>query len=210
MKAERLLVLLSVAAALAYPMVWDAWLPASAEIALKGAGVALLALAAAVRARERDGWLLAAVMALGAAGDVLLELMFMAGVAAFATGHAVAIFLHLSNRRSRLGASDLVVPALLLAFGTAMPAVLLGGTADFLPFLVYSLLLSAMAAAAWTSRFPRPLTGLGALLFVTSDALIALRMSQPQLQLGAAIWLLYYAGQLLIFTGVRLSSPRPR
>lgn len=202
MGVGRLLVGLSVVAGLAYPLLWDAGLPGWAEVALKGAGVALLALAAALGARERSGWLLAAVMGLGAAGDMLLELAFMAGVAAFAAGHLAAICLYLSNRR-RLGLPDLLVPALLILFGLAMPFVLLAGNSGMAAFLAYSLLLSAMAAAAWVSRFPRALTGLGALLFVASDALIALRMSQPQLELGAAIWLLYYAGQLLIFAGVR-------
>ena len=172
------------------------------------AGSALLVGAAVGYLARVPQKIIASVMAFGAAGDVLLELMFMAGVAAFAAGHVTAICLYLANRRPGLGLRDCAVPALLMLVGAAMPFVLLAGSDGMLPFLIYSLLLSAMAATAWLSRFPRPLTGVGALLFVASDALIALRMSQPQLELGAAIWLLYYAGQLLVFTGVSLSPPR--
>ena len=50
METRRLLVLLSAAAGLAYPLLWNAGLPGWAEVALKGAGVALLALAAATGA----------------------------------------------------------------------------------------------------------------------------------------------------------------
>ncbi len=42
-------------------------------MAWKGAGVALLAVYAALKARNLDGWLICAVMAFGALGDVLLE-----------------------------------------------------------------------------------------------------------------------------------------
>ena len=39
----------------------------------KGAGVSLLAVYAALQARNVDGWLIALVMAFGAIGDVLLD-----------------------------------------------------------------------------------------------------------------------------------------
>ena len=44
-----------------------------AAIVWKGAGVGLLALWAVANARSLDGWLIAAAMALGALGDVLLD-----------------------------------------------------------------------------------------------------------------------------------------
>ena len=68
--------------------------PGTLHIAWKGAGVGLLAVWAALNARSRDGWLLAAVLALGALGDVLLETAGLtAGAVAFLAGHAVAVFL---------------------------------------------------------------------------------------------------------------------
>ena len=60
-----------------------------------------------------------------------------------------------------------------------------------------------MAAAAWSSAFPRYRVGLGAVLFVVSDLLIFARMGP----LSASplpdmlIWPLYYLGQFLICTG---------
>ncbi|MGE3691758.1 MAG: lysoplasmalogenase family protein, partial [Novosphingobium sp.] len=69
---------------------------------------------------------------------------------------------------------------------------------------IYALSLSAMAAAAWTSRFSRKLVGVGALLFVASDLVIfvwlgGLLQDHVEMLLN---WPLYYTGQLLICLGV--------
>jgi uncharacterized membrane protein YhhN len=193
------LIAASVGFGLAYPLARDLGAAPPILILVKGAAVGLLALCAALEGRR----LLAAVLALGALGDVLLEVAFMAGVVAFAVGHATAILMYLRNRRP-LSAGGLAVAVGLLAFALAMPALLLPGNPAAVPFTAYGLLLCAMTAAAWLSRFPRPLTGLGALLFVASDALLAVRMGGGEAPLlGLAIWFLYYFGQLLIFLGVR-------
>ncbi|TMJ14578.1 MAG: lysoplasmalogenase [Alphaproteobacteria bacterium] len=187
----------SAAVAVLYPLLWSPGPASALEIAVKGTPVGLLALAAALRARSVDGWLLAAVMALGATGDVLLEVAFTAGAAAFALGHVVAIWLYLRNRRE----FSLIAVAILL-FAVVTPSLLLPPGADRIGFTIYASLLGAMAAAAWLSRFPR--ARIGALLFLASDMLIAWRMgwAERPLWLGLAIWWLYYAGQLLIWLGV--------
>ena len=78
-----------------------------AIIAWKGAGVGLLALWAAAQARSVDGWLIVAVMALGALGDVLLDAIGLeTGAAAFAAGHILAIILYARRRRLRLSGSQ--------------------------------------------------------------------------------------------------------
>lgn len=199
------LLIASLLAGLAYPLFWNWGLADGAEIALKGAGVALLALMAATQARSVDGWLLAAVMACGALGDVLLEISFESGAAAFAVGHIAAIALYLRNRRAERTASQMAVAAALPLFGVAMPFLLLGSRdPQLVGLMIYSLLLTVMAATAWLSRFARYRTGLGAVLFVASDTLIAARMG-PLAGLewvSYAIWLLYYFGQLMIFLGV--------
>jgi uncharacterized membrane protein YhhN len=201
------LALASGACAAAYPLLRDGGSSEAWVIAAKGGSVGLLAVAAALHAKTRDGWLLAAVMALGAAGDMLLEVAFMAGVAAFAAGHATAIVLYLRNRRPVTAAGAAVAAGLLL-FALAMPAVLLPGHEAAVPFTLYGLLLCAMAGAAWLSRFHRLLTGLGALMFVASDALLAFRMGGGEaLWLGPAIWKLYFCGQLFILLGVRKGLP---
>lgn len=199
------LLIASLAVGLAYPLLWTAGLPAAAMIAVKGTGVGLLALLAAIEARGADGWRLAAVMGLGALGDVLLDIRFEAGVVAFGVGHLVAIWLYMRHRGAMIALSQRAFAATLLLFGAVMPFLLIDAGDPRLAGLVgYSLLLSAMAATAWLSRFPRYRTGLGAVLFVVSDALIAARMGPlaAAAWIGTAIWLLYYVGQLLIFLGV--------
>jgi uncharacterized membrane protein YhhN len=205
MRAARLLLALSLAFGLSYPLLWD-HLPTAADIAVKGAGVACLALAAMVRAGDLNGRLLALVLALGATGDVLLEFSLAAGALAFAAGHCAAIYLYRRNRRAQSDQKDWAAAALLLLAAVAVPALLLQGRSEAVPFTLYALLLGAMAATAWLSRFPRRLVASGAILFLASDMLIALRMASDVAGLGAPIWLLYYVGQLLIFLGVA-SSP---
>ena len=205
MRRATLLVAASVAFGLSYPLLWD-HLPPAPTIAMKGAGVGLLALAAASHARNADGWLLALVLALGAAGDVLLEIALAAGAGAFAAGHVAAILLYRRNRRRDSDQRDWAIAALLLLAAAAVPALLLRGRPEAVPFTLYALLLGAMAASAWLSRFPRGWVAAGAILFLASDMLIAARMASDLAGLGLPIWLLYYAGQLMIFVGVT-SSP---
>lgn len=200
----------SMALGVSYPLGWALAPPASLALAWKGAPVALLALWAALKARERDGWLLAAVLALGALGDVLIELSIIAGGAAFAVGHVVAIRLYLGNRRDGLPPMHRVL-ALGFVLLVAEAAFLLpADRTAALGVALYAALLAAMAASAWSSRFPRALTGLGVSLFVASDLLIFARMGPLSGVSWAnlAIWWLYCAGQFLIAVGVRQGLAR--
>jgi uncharacterized membrane protein YhhN len=201
-KTTRLLVALSLVIGLSYPFLWGHLPNPTADIASKGAAVAFLALAAAFRARSADGWLLASVLALGALGDVLLEIAFAAGACAFAAGHVVAIILYLRNLRAAAGLLDRAIATLIPVAAAVLPALLLRGRPEAIAFAVYGALVGAMAAAAWTSRFPRPLVGAGAFLFLASDMLIALRLGSGAEWLSWPIWYLYYVGQCLIFAGV--------
>jgi uncharacterized membrane protein YhhN len=200
------LVGISLVFGLSYPLLWD-HLPTAMDMAWKGAGVGLLALAAALRGGSGDGRLLALVLALGAIGDVLLEISLAAGAAAFAAGHVVAIILYRRNRRSESDQKDMAIAALILLAAAVVPGLLLQGREEALPFVAYALLLGAMTACAWLSRFPRWLVALGALLFLASDMLIALRMASDIASLAPPIWLLYYVGQTMIFLGVSSSLP---
>jgi uncharacterized membrane protein YhhN len=201
----RGLLVVSMLIGLSYPLVWSLGWPQAATIAWKGAGVGLLALMAASEARNPDGWLLAGTLAFGALGDVLFESRLTLSAIAFMVGHVVAIALYLRHRRERLSASQralalLVIPAsVLIAWLLPADRALAPGAA------VYALFVAAMAAAAWTSRFPRYVTGLGAMMFVASDLLIFARMGPfaGAAWASLAIWLLYYVGQLMIALGVR-------
>lgn len=176
-----------------------------ALIAWKGAGVALLALWAALQARSSDGWLLVAVLALGAAGDVLLETAgLITGAVAFLAGHLVAIALYARHLRPLSWRGDapiaagrlMIIPALAFAFPAdraAAPGIAL-----------YAAALGAMAMMAWLSAFRRSQVSLGALLFAVSDLLIFARLGPLA---GSAIpdllvWPLYFGGQALIAWGV--------
>jgi uncharacterized membrane protein YhhN len=176
-------------------------------IAWKGLGVGLLAVYAARLAKCRDGWQIALVMALGAAGDIVLDIQFAAGAGLFALGHLVAIHLYWRNRRTSQSASQRLL-ALALLILVPLIAWLLAGRADV---LFYALLLGIMAAMAWSSRFSRHRVGLGAVLFAISDLLIFARMGPLHgLEgVGIAVWSLYYAGQYLIATGVTQALQTP-
>lgn len=195
----------SVAAGVSYLIPVMLHLSGPAIIAWKGLGVGLLALYAVGRASSRDGWLLAVVLALGAAGDVVLDIQFTLGAGLFALGHVVAVLLYWQNRRTP-GQRQAGIALLLLVL---VPAIswMLTQRPDV---LFYAALLGAMAAAAWQSHFSRARVGLGAILFAVSDLLIFARFGplQSALWVGPAIWALYYAGQYTIATGVTQALAR--
>ncbi len=172
--------------------------------AWKGTGVGLLAIWAAARARSADGWAIAAVLACGAIGDVLIDVVGLtAGAVAFLVGHAVAIWLYARHRRL----SAQVIPACGVAVSVAAFAI-----ARDPGVALYALGLGAMAGAASASRFPAQVA-IGAWLFVLSDLLIFARMGPladsplPTL----LVWPTYFAGQALIAHAVVSNlSDRPR
>jgi uncharacterized membrane protein YhhN len=182
-------------------------LDGSAIWAWKASGVGLLAVWAAANARSTDGKLIAAVLAFGALGDWLLDAVGMlAGAAAFATGHLIAIILYLRNRRPSLTSSQralawLLVPlALIIAWGLTRgaEAALMGAA------IAYTGGVAVMAATAWISRFPRYRTGVGAMAFLASDLFI-FAGEGGALSKDVTLWLvwpLYFGGQALIAWGV--------
>jgi uncharacterized membrane protein YhhN len=201
----------AVAAAATYALSWTLKLPPVADIAWKGAGVGLLAVYAALTTRGADGRLLVAVMALCALGDMLLEVVFVGGALAFLAGHLVAIGLYLRNRRTPLSRLDAAAALALIPLIVGAAAVLPVDRASAPGVAVYATGLAAMAAAAWLSRFPRPLTAAGALMFAVSDLLIFARSGRPALEIAPinlAVWGLYFAGQALICMGVTRTLPR--
>lgn len=182
------------------------WLAAKGQvpglwlIVWKGAGVALLAAYGWAHHPSRNAHLIALIMAFGAVGDLLLELVFTAGAVAFFLGHLAAIALYLRHRRERPTASQKAA-----AVATLIGVPLISWQLTHAPEVAfYALGLAGMAASAWLSSFPRYRVGLGAMMFVASDLLIFARMGPlagspvPDL----LIWPLYYFGQFLICTGV--------
>jgi len=168
-------------------------------IVWKGLGVGLLAVWAGTEARSTDGWLIAAVMALSALGDVMLETNGLTiGAIPFLVGHVVSIILYLRNRRSPVWvALAIAVAVSALAFSLPIDRSAAPGIA------LYAFGLGAMTGTAFTSRFPR-IVWIGAAMFVVSDMLIFTRLS-PIGQTEIAdllIWPLYFAGEALVAWGV--------
>jgi uncharacterized membrane protein YhhN len=192
--------LAGIAMAVAFWLLSDSAFGGLFLIALKGGSVAALAVYALVRSHHPHARLIAVVMAVGAAGDVALELSTVAGGGLFLLSHLVAIALYLRNRRAKPSGTQIAAASALL-LGVPLGAWLL--TQDPLAVL-YAVALGGMAAAAWVSRFSRYNVGVGALLFVASDLLIFARLGAVLSQSVTSwfVWPLYYAGQFLIVTGV--------
>jgi uncharacterized membrane protein YhhN len=207
----RLVLAASIIAGVSYVWSWGLPLSQGASLAWKGAGVGLLALYAALRARDLDGWLIAVVMGFGALGDVLLGAAgLVAGAVAFLIGHLIAIGLYWRNRRTSTTTSQRLL-AIVLVPATVIIAFLLPADRAGAPGVAfYALGLALMAAFAWVSRFPRYRVGAGALMFVASDLLIFAREGAlaGAAWVGLAIWGLYYFGQMLICTGVTTALAR--
>ncbi len=198
------LVALSLLAGLGYPLV-DGRFGLPMDILAKGLGVAALALAAWMLPGRR--WL-AAIMAAGTAGDILLEIpgLFFVGAGAFAVGHVVAIAFYIGQRRAGLGVPDRIAALALIGYGLAMPMLVTPAGAPVGALMLYSVLLCGMATAALLSRFAPRWVGLGALLFVVSDTLLIMRLGGSLVGSAAVhgllVWYSYYLGQFLIFFGI--------
>ena len=202
--AVRLLILASLVAGLAYPVLADALDPVFSMIA-KGLGVGLLALAALLLPGQR--WL-AAIMAAGALGDIVLELPngLVLGGASFAIGHVIAMLFYARNRRQPAVPVANIGAVALILYGLGMPALVLPAGMPMGALMLYAVLLCGMAAGTLISRFPLALTAAGALLFVVSDTFLVMRIGgrivgSPALH-GLIVWYAYYLGQFGIFAGI--------
>ena len=204
---KRPWLLASLIAGISYFFVKDSQLPGLYLMAWKGAGVALLAVYALVRHTGADSRQIAAVMAFGALGDVLLEWFadrIEIGAVAFLIGHMIAIHLYWRHRRALLAPSQKLLGLVLLVTIPLIAWSLPADRAAAPGIALYSAGLAVMAAAAWTSSFPRYRVGLGAVMFALSDLLIFAHvgpLADSPLP-GLLIWPLYYFGQFLICIGV--------
>lgn len=190
-------------------------IPVEVGVLWKGSGVTLLAVYAALRARNLDGWLICAVMAFGALGDMLLEVAGLTtGAVAFLIGHLVAIALYWRWREPKPGLGRILLAAALVPAVTVSAYLLPADRGGAKGVAFYALFLSLMAASAWLSQFPRRLVGAGALMFAVSDLLIFARTGplSGQPWVSPAVWVLYFGGQALICVGVtqRLSRGESR
>jgi uncharacterized membrane protein YhhN len=203
--------ILSAAAAVIYAIIVNTR-PTLARSVVKTLAVGLLAVLVVV---ENGPLLLFAALVLSAAGDALLsregDRAFLGGLACFLCAYVLYIALFVSSA----GGSGLLlaetwrtaVAVVVLVFAIAMFSLLLRRVkpAMRLPILTYVLGIVAMELAALTMNSPAIITG--AILFMASDSLLASEkflvsaISPWRSSMRVAVWVLYYAAQLLIALG---------
>ncbi|MBZ5550164.1 MAG: lysoplasmalogenase [Acidobacteriia bacterium] len=162
-----------------------------------------------------DG-LLGGGLALSSLGDFLLgirrlgsldgESLFLLGLGSFLIAHL--IYIALFRKYPALvwwKPSPRVwgVLAILLAIGSVLGILQRSLGSMLIPVVVYSLVLSCMGISAMLADLGTPLAGFGALLFIASDAMIAInRFRGPFPGNEQLIWITYYSAQFLILRGV--------
>ena len=203
---KRPWLLASLLAGLSFPATW-LLLPMEGSlfaIIWKMAAVGFLVPFALRRHHEGEFIWLAVILAFYTLGDGLIEFGMIPGALAFAAGHLVAIWLYFRHRR---GGPTFSQKLLAVAIFVLTPVIAYGlppTPEEGIQVAAYSVILSAMAAMAWSSNFPRYRVGTGAVLFVISDLLIFARLgplANSELT-SIAIWYLYYFGVLMIAVGV--------
>jgi hypothetical protein len=196
--------LASVAAAIAFYALRLSAVPELWLIPLKGAGCALLALYALFQGDGRESRWLAAMMAIAALGDMVVEIDLSSGALLFFTYHMIAISLYLRHPREHATSTQKTAAVALLLLTPLLAWLLPADRTTAWSTALYGLALGGMAACAWMSAFPRYRVGIGAALFLASDLLLIAGRGplMGQTLPDALVWPLYYLGQLLITVGV--------
>jgi uncharacterized membrane protein YhhN len=226
MRTSRLLLAVSVAASLTFllasPLTAGDW-----PVILKVASILLLAVLG-----FRVDALLGTALAICSLGDFLLgvrqigdldaESLFLLGLGSFLVGHLVYIAMFRKYRGDSFSqlqrkpqlkqnhvewdtSRTLGIVVVLITLGS-----LLGVLRDSLgplliPVVIYALVLAGMGISAMLADLGNPLAAVGALLFIASDAMLAIsKFRGPFPGHEPLIWITYYAAQLLILCGVEL------
>ena len=201
---KRPMLLVSLAAALAFCALRLAAMPQIWLVALPGLATGFLALYAWRRKAGKDGSHLAAMMAVAAVRDVLFQVDLAVSALMFFVYHVLAISLYLRHPREHATASQKAAAVTMLLLTPAL-AWLLPADRTLEPAVaLYGLALGGMASCAWMSAFPRYRVGIGAALLLASDLIVIAGLGplMGQQLPDAIAWPLYYVGQLLITVGV--------
>jgi uncharacterized membrane protein YhhN len=208
MRASRILLVLSVASAVAY-LVTTPWRPYPGSPAVKGCAVGALALLAFLwRRRRRDAGLLALGLGFSTVGDVLLDLgpqWFLFGLVAFLLTHLTYIALFVRNRARPFHLSPSLAAAVVLvvAYSATLSGWVVPAVGDLvIPVILYICALTTMVITAILGRFEGPWVALGAVLFMISDSLLAINKFKAPLPLrDYLVSITYYVGQCGIALG---------
>ena len=170
----------------------------------KAAGIVLLGL----YALSQRAWLAGAALLFCATGDVLLELVFVAGMGAFAIGHIFYVLAFLEWGRI-LGPNkrDHPVAVLVVIVSLILLSWLLPGMGDLLvPALIYQAIITTMVATAFVVKAPM-LARLGAVIFMISDTLIAAEKFAKVDVFPGAVWITYAGAQIMMAWGMSRVGP---
>lgn len=148
-------------------------------------------------------------LALSCLGDIFLALHvdngFIYGLIAFLIAHLVYLFLFVRKWRRPLRppASRLLVSVAVLAFSLIFSQWLAPGLGKIaLPVMTYICAITLMVVAALWANLSTSWVAIGAILFMTSDSLLAAdRFWQNIPGSGFLIWATYYLGQYGITIG---------
>ncbi|WP_020398212.1 lysoplasmalogenase [Kordiimonas gwangyangensis] len=212
----QIFVILSMIGAIAYGVglypegiLWQALVKMSA--------VSFLVLFVGINLRSFTHFLLLLALVASVTGDVMLVLpqdgAFLYGLMAFGVAHIIFILMYLINgqRFDRISASRLRYVLLLWAFAFVAGFWMYDALGEMRNYVLgYTAMLVLMASTAILSRFPPRLVGIGAVLFVFSDAALGARqfMSVPEF-VGYFVWASYYLSQFMVTLGVMLTDDRP-
>lgn len=170
----------------------------------KASGIVLLGL----YALWSRAWLAGIALLLCAMGDVLLEIVFVAGMAAFAAGHLVYIACFLEWGRV-LGANkrDYPVAGFVVVVSLGLLAWLMPGMGELtVPALIYQAIITVMVATAMAVKAPM-LARLGAVIFMLSDTLIAIGKFTDVGVPPGSVWITYAGAQIMIAWGLSRIAP---
>jgi uncharacterized membrane protein YhhN len=187
--------------------------PYPARVIIKALGVGMLAVITLRQARRlppATGTLgLGLALALSCLGDIFLALRvdngFIYGLIAFLIAHLVYLFLFVRKWRRPLRppTSRLLVSIGVLAFSLIFSQWLAPGLGKIaLPVMTYICAITLMVVAALWANLSTSWVAIGAILFMTSDSLLAAdRFWQNIPGSGFLIWATYYLGQYGITIG---------
>lgn len=171
----------------------------------------------------RVDMLLGGALAVSSVGDFLLgvqqlgspagESLFLLGLGSFLIAHLtyIAMFRTYKSLHWRRPGPlrTMGVLTILIALGLVLETLRQSLGPLLVPVLVYALVLSAMGISAMLANLGTPLAAVGAMLFIVSDAMLAIsKFRVPFAGSQPLIWITYYAAQILILLGVEHRSIR--
>lgn len=180
--------------------------PFPLNVIIKAAGIVLLGVFAAYKGKP----VLALGLLLGSLGDVFLALgpeVLPYGIAAFGLGHLVYIYLFARIRieKGSRGLWSRTAALAVAAYGIVMLSWLQPYFGEMqVAASIYNGIILVMAILAILGRAPA-LAAVGALFFVLSDSVLAIRLFAGQLDwAGWVVWVTYVLGQAGICLGLAL------